>query len=112
MLGQKARKSIRRYCRERKAGVLLDKIIALLELAGLKPQNGELPEKFYNRAEKTLRCSFSANKEALEAAAFGKNDIPDTECDSLARLLEQLYTALDSKLGFFEKIKLRTTVIK
>ena len=112
MLGQKARKAIRRYCRERKAGVLLDKLISLLELAGLTPQNGELPEQFYNRAEKTLRCSFSANKEVLEAAAFGKNEIPDTECDSLARLLEQLYTALDSKLGFFEKIRLRRTVIK
>ena len=112
LLGQKARKAIRRYCRERKAGVLLDKIIALLELAGLTPQNGELPEQFYNRAEKVLRCSFAANKEQLEAAAFGKNNISDTDCDSLARLLEQLYTALDSKLGFFEKIRLRTTVIK
>ena len=112
LLGQRARKAVKKYCREKKSDVLLDKIIVLLEVAGLTPNNGELPDQFYNRAEKTLRCAFSANKEILEAVAFGNTDIPDTKCDGLARLLEQLYTALEAKMGVFEKIKLRRTVIK
>lgn len=112
LLGQKARKAVKRYCREKKADVLFEKIIALLEFRGLKPRSGELPEQFYNRAETTLRCSFSANKEMLEAVAFGKSDIPDTECDGLARLLEQLYAVLENKADFIDKIRLRRTVIK
>ncbi len=110
-LGKRARKSLRGYCRERKAGVILDKIIALLEVGGLTPQNGELPEQFYRRAEKTLRCAFSANKDLLEAVAFGSRTIPDTECESLSRLLEQLYNALEAKMHVFDKIKLRRTIL-
>lgn len=110
-LGKRARKSLRRYCRERKAGVILDKIIALLEVGGLTPQNGELPEQFYRRAEKTLRCAFSTNKDMLEAVAFGTRNIPDTECEGLARLLEQLYNALEAKMYVFDKIKLRRTIL-
>ncbi len=110
-LEKRARKSLRRYCRERKAGVILDKIIALLEVGGLTPQNGELPGQFYRRAEKTLRCAFSTNKDMLEAVAFGTRNIPDTECEGLARLLEQLYNALEAKMYVFDKIKLRRTIL-
>ncbi len=110
-LEKRARKALRKHCRERKADVLLDKIIALLEVGGLTPKNGELPEQFYRRAEKTLRCAFSANKEMLEAVAFGRRDIHDTECEGMARLLEQLYNALEAKLGVLERIKLRRTVL-
>lgn len=110
-LGRRARKAMRRYCRERKARVILEKIIALLEVGGLSPQSGELPEKFYLRAEKTLRCAFSVNKDLLEAVAFGSRDIPDTECESLSRLLEQLFNALEDKLNVFEKIKLWRAVL-
>ncbi|MDE7230538.1 MAG: transglutaminase domain-containing protein [Oscillospiraceae bacterium] len=110
-LEKRARKALRRYCRERKANIILDKIIALLEVGGLIPKNGELPEQFYRRAETTLRCAFTANKDMLEAVAFGKRDIHDTECEGMARLLEQLYNALEAKLGIFEKIKLRRTVL-
>lgn len=110
-LEKRARKALRRYCRERKANIILDKIIALLEVGGLIPKNGELPEQFYRRAEKTLRCAFSANKDMLEAVAFGRRDIHDTECEGLSRLLEQLYNALEAKLGVLEKIKLRRAML-
>lgn len=110
-LGKRARKSLRRYCRERNAGMILDKIIALLEVGGLTPQNGELPEQFYRRAEKTLRCAFSTNKDMLEAVAFGTKTFHETECEGLARLLEQLYNALEAKMYFFDKIKLRRTIL-
>lgn len=110
-LGKRARKTLRKYCRERKAGVILEKIIVLLDVGGLSPQSGELPDKFYLRAERTLRCAFSVNKDLLEAVAFGKRDIPDTECESLARLLEQLYNALEEKLNVFERIRLWRAIL-
>ncbi len=105
-LERRALKSLRRICRERKASIILEKVISLLEIGGLTPKPGELPEKFYLRAEKTLRCAFSVNKDMLEAVAFGTAVVPSTECEGLARLLEQLYNALDKKLELFDKIKL------
>lgn len=110
-LKKRARKAVRQYCRDRKADVLLEKIIALLEVGGLTPQNGELPGKFYKRAEKTLRCAFSANKDMLEAVAFGDINVTETDCESLSRLFEQLYNALEDKMYIFEKVKLWKTVL-
>lgn len=108
---KRARNAVRRCCRDRNAVEILDKIIALLNVGGLTPKNGELPEKFYNRAEKTLRCAFSVNKDMLEAVAFGDRTIPQTDCEGLARLFEQLYNALDKKMNTFEKIKLWRIVL-
>lgn len=110
-LGKRARKAVRQCCRERNAGVILDKIIALLEVGGLTPQNGEMPGQFYKRAEKTLRCAFSPNKDMLEAVAFGVKKVSETDCESLSRLLEQLYNALEAKLNIFERIRLWRTVL-
>lgn len=111
-LERRALRVIRQTCRERKSDVLLDKIFILLEHGGLMPKSGELPEKFYLRAERTLRCSFTANKDLLEELAFGIRSVPNTECEGLAALLEQLYNAIEKKMDVFDKIKLWSTLIK
>lgn len=110
-LENKAVRTIRRCCRERKAKVIFEKVITLLEVGGLTPKPGELPDKFYMRAEKTLRCAFSVNKDMLEAVAFGNIAVHETDCEGLARLLEQLYNALDKKLDVFDRIKLWRAVL-
>lgn len=110
-LEARAAKAVRRCCRERKSDVILEKIIMMLKIGGLTPKPGELPEKFYARAERMLRCAFSVNMELLEAVAFGTGNIPQTECEGLARLLEQLYNALNVKLDVFDRIKLWRTML-
>lgn len=110
-LERKALKSLRRICHERKANIILEKVISLLEVGGLTPKPGELPGKFYLRAERTLRCAFSVNKDMLEAVAFGTAIVPNTDCEGLARLLEQLYNALYKKLDMFDRIKLWRAVM-
>lgn len=108
---RKALRSLRKICRERKANTILEKVISLLEVGGLTPKPGELPDKFYLRAEKTMRCAFSVNKDMLKAVAFGTAAVPRTDCEGLARLLEQLYNALYKKFGIFDRIKLWKIVI-
>lgn len=110
-LEARAAKAVRRVCRERNAEVLLEKIILLLQIGGLTPKAGELPDKFYTRAERTLRCAFSTNKDLLKAVAFGSASIPKTECEGLARLYEQLFNALNKKMDAFDRIKLWKSVL-
>lgn len=111
-LEARAAKAVRHVCRGRNGDELLEKIILLLQIGGLTPKAGELPDKFYMRAEKTLRCAFSVNKDLLKAIAFGSASIPKTECEGLARLFEQLFNALNKKMDVFDRIKLWKSVLK
>ena len=63
-----------------------DCIVDILEYSGLTPELGELPEAFYRRADTALGTGLAAERELLEAAAFGGS----TDGDRKARLLSLL----------------------
>lgn len=110
MLGENAQKALKRFSKSNDADLLLKKIHDVMRIRGFSPGRGELPDKFYLRADKTLGCAIYSNHEVLEAAAFGSSDRSD--CRALAKLLENLYNRADHDSNFMEKIRLRTNFVK
>lgn len=109
-LGENAQDALKNFSKSNDADLLLTKIHDVMRIRGLSPGRGELPDKFYLRADKTLGCAIYRNHEVLEAAAFGSSDRSD--CRVLARLLENLYNQADRESNVMEKIRLRTNFVK
>lgn len=110
LLGENAQKALKNFSKSNDADLLLTKIHDVMRIRGFYPGRGELPDKFYLRADKTLGCAIYSNHEVLEAAAFGSTDRSD--CRALAKLLENLYNQVDRDSNFMEKIRLRTNFVK
>ncbi|MCH5205844.1 MAG: transglutaminase domain-containing protein [Oscillospiraceae bacterium] len=104
-------KSLKRYYKVNDAAAILDKIIAVLKVCGLSPGRGELPDKFYERAEKTFGCGISEYKDLLEAAAFGEDISDELDCARLAGLLVALFNSAEKKLKFPKKTRLRLAIL-
>ena len=104
-------KALKRYYKVNDAAAILDKIIAVLKVCGLSPGRGELPDKFYERAEKTFGCGISEYKDLLEAAAFGEDISDELDCARLAGLLVALFNSAEKKLKFPKKTRLRLAIL-
>lgn len=110
-LDKNARKALRRYYGEGSAEIIHAKILGVLQLCGISPTAGELPEKFYARAEKTLGCRISSHTELLISVAFGARRLSDSEHARLGRLLEAVFNAADKRLKLLGRIRLRRLVL-
>lgn len=87
--------------------LLLDKILLVMKLCGIRQGPGEMPGKFYARAEKAFGCSMKDYRSALRAAAFSGEALEPTECARLAGLLERLYNAAEKQLKPLGRLRLR-----
>lgn len=92
--------------------LLLEKIHSVMKICGITQKTGELPNKFYARAEKAFGCSIKDYKDLIQAAAFSSKRLDTTECARLAGLLERLYESAEKKLDVFDRIRLRLALFK
>lgn len=111
-LGKRAVAAIKKIRASQNSEMLLEKILMVMSLCGVTPDNGEMPCKFYTRAEKYFGCSITDYKDILEAVAFSNTPIDKTDCARLAGLLERLYEAAEKRLNTMERIRLRLSVIR
>lgn len=109
-LGENAQNALIRLSKSSDSDLLLMKIHDIMRIRGFTPNRGEMPDKFYLRADETLGCAIYSNHEVLEAAAFGSSDKSD--CRALARLLQNLYNQADRDSNILEKIRLRANFVK
>ncbi len=91
--------------------MLLDKIHTVMKMCGVTQKPGELPNKFYARAERAFNCSIKDYKDVIQAAAFSSKRLDTTECARLAGLLERLYESAENKLDVFDKMRLRFALL-
>lgn len=90
--------------------IILGKILLVMEICGFTPSAGEMPDKFYARAEEFFGFSITDYKDVLEKSAFGRGVVDKTECARLAGLLERLYVSAEKRSDVFDKIKLRRAI--
>jgi len=91
--------------------ILLEKILAVMRICGVCQNAGEMPGRFYARAEKEFGCSIKDYRGVLRAAAFSGEALDGTDCARLAGLLERLYNAAEKRLRPFGRIRLRRALL-
>ncbi len=91
--------------------ILLEKIIAVMRICGVCQKPGEMPGRFYARAEKEFGCAIKDYRGLLQAAAFSKDTLDTAGCARLAVLLERLYNAAEKQLTPFGRIRLRMALL-
>ncbi len=110
-LEERAVGAIRKIRASGNTDILLEKILAVMRICGVCQKPGEMPARFYARAEKEFGCSIKDYRKVLQAAAFSKDALDTTECARLAGLLERLYNAAEKRLTPIGRIKLRRTLL-
>ncbi len=91
--------------------MLLDKIHTVMRMCGVTQKPGELPNKFYARAERAFGCSIKDYKDVIQTAAFSSKRLDTGECARLAGLLERLYESAEKKLDIFDRMRLRLALL-
>lgn len=91
--------------------ILLEKIHTVMKICGVRQKPGELPGRFYARAEKAFGCSITDYKDVIQAAAFGDKRLDTTDCARLAGLLERLYDAAEKQLKPMGRVRLRMAML-
>ncbi len=91
--------------------MLLDKIHTVMKICGVTQKPGELPNKFYARAERAFGCSIKDYNDVIQTAAFSSKRLDTTECARLAGLLERLYESAEKKLDIFDRMRLRLSLL-
>ncbi len=107
---KKAVAALKKLRASQNSDLILGKIILIMEICGFTPSAGEMPEKFYARAEDFFGFSITDYKEVLVESAFSKGVVDKTECARLAGLLERLYVSAEKRSDVFDKIKLRRAI--
>ncbi len=108
---ERALGAIRKIRASGNTDILLEKIIAVMRICGVCQRPGEMPRRFYARAEKEFHCSIKEYRGLLQAAAFGKDALDETDCVRLAVLLERLYNAAEKQLTPIGRIRLRRAIL-
>lgn len=107
---KKAVVALKKIRASQNSDIILGKILLIMEICGFTPSAGEMPDKFYARAEEFFGCSITDYKEVLEESAFSRGVVDKTECARLAGLLERLYVSAERRSDMFDKIKLRRAI--
>lgn len=110
-LRKRAYKQVQSYHRSENSEYVYAKLLAVLRLCKLVPQNGEQPHEFFERTEKTLGCSVCDNYEILQRLAFGNAEFDTSERAILGRIFEQMYRAAEKSRHILGKIRLRLLVL-
>lgn len=110
-LRKHAYKQVQTYHRSENSDYVYAKLLAVLRLCGLVPQNGEQPHTFFERAEITLGCSVCDNYEILQRLAFGNAEFDISERAMLGRIFEQIYRSAEKSRRIIGKIRLRLLVL-
>lgn len=66
-------------------------MIDILDYKDIRPQSGQLPTEFYNVCDEILGTSVSKNADIVQAAAFRKTELSDTDKKVLSSLLSDVY---------------------
>lgn len=106
-----AKKALKCYYGEENSQNVYERLLAMLKLCKLTPSGGELTAEFFKRSGKAVGCNIAKRGELLELVAFGKRELTDTEKASLGRLLENVFYAVNKKLGPIGKTRLRFIVL-
>lgn len=109
-LERDAQLALKRLTKCNDTDLLLRKIHDVMRICGFSPGRGEMPDKFYMRADEGLGCGIYSNHEVLEAAAFGSDERSD--CKALAKLLEKLYNYAEHEFNFIKRTHLRMNFVK
>ncbi len=110
-LKKRANKRIQQFHRDKNSDFVYSKLIAVLRLCKLSPQNGEQPHEFFERAEETMGCEICENYDLFERLAFGSPELDPTETAILGGALERIYKAAERKFIFPGKIRLRLLIL-
>lgn len=110
-LKKRAYKRIQQFHRDKNSDFVYAKLIAVLRLCKLSPQNGEQPHEFFERAEETLGCPICENYDLFERLAFGSTELDASETAVLGGALEKIYRAAERKFIFLGKIRLRLLIL-
>ncbi len=110
-LKERALNAIKKIRAAGNTDLLLEKILLVMKICGVKQSPGEMPGKFYARAEKAFACSIKDYRGALRAAAFSGEALEATDCARLAGLLERLYNAAEKQLKPIGRIRLRKALL-
>lgn len=110
-LKKRAYKKIQQFRREENSDFVYAKLIAVLRLCKLVPQNGEQPHEFFERAEETLKCRISEYYGLFERLAFGSAKLDMSERATLGGAFEKIYRAAERKLFLPKKIRLRILIL-
>lgn len=111
-LKKRAYKRIQVFRRAENSDYVYNKLLEVLKLCGLTPQNGEQPREFFQRAEKTLGCHISEYYELFERLAFGNAELDTSERALLGRAFEKIFKASEDKHRLVGKIRLRTALLR
>lgn len=110
-LKKRAYKRIQVFHRAENSDYVYAKMLAVLRIGKLSPQNGEQPHEFFDRAEETLECSISENYKLFERLAFGNAELDTSERALLGRSFEKIFKAVENRLGIVGKVRLRMFVL-
>lgn len=110
-LRKRAYKQVQSYHRTENSDYVYAKLLAVLRLCRLVPQNGEQPHAFFERVEITLGCSVCDNYEILQRLAFGNAELDTSERALLGRVFEQVYRYAEKSRHIIGKIRLRLLML-
>ncbi len=110
-LKKRAYKRIQVFHRAENSDYVYAKMLAVLRIGKLSPQNGEQPHEFFDRAEETLECSISENYKLFERLAFGNAELDTSERALLGRAFEKIFKAVENRFGLVGKVRLRLLVL-
>lgn len=89
------------------------KLVGILKICRITPSGGEMPDEFFERAEKSLSGSgITQYSKLLEELAFGSRELSDSEKAQLGRLTERVFVSADKKADIVGKVRLRMLVLK
>lgn len=110
-LKKRAYKRIQVFHRAENSDYVYAKMLAVLRIGKLTPQNGEQPHEFFDRAEEILECPISENYKLFERLAFGNAELDTSERALLGRSFEKIYKAVENRFGIVGKVRLRLFVL-
>lgn len=111
-LKQRAYKRVQSFHRLRNSEYVYEMLLAVLRFCKLKPESGEQPHIFFDRAETVLNCGICDNYALLERLAFGNADFDETERALLGRTFDRVYKAAEQRFKLIGLIRLRLLVLK
>ena len=110
-LKKRAYKQLQTFRREQNSDFVYEKLLALLRFCKLRPQSGEQPHAFFERAEQTLECAICDNYALLEKLAFGKTGLDESERALLGNTVDKVYKAAEGRYKLIGRIRLRLLIL-
>ncbi len=94
------------------AETMYSKLLEILRLYKITPQNGELPADFFRRADKQFGTRLSEDTELLEQLAFAERGARNADREHLHIHLKKLFRVAVKRKGLLRKIRLYKILLK